>query len=147
LRLQQVVLGLKESEDLAIERQPGPFQSASDKADMKVLLDRIINSDIELAHYARAAKIAVRATRIDQSHWVGRPAPSAPDQHKDPLSASFVNCTINRRKRSANHDGRCLEHTAPNGPGGNPPPRGQPDDTAKRPRSGSRRPNLQAVLC
>jgi hypothetical protein len=44
---------------LAIERQPGPFQSASDQADMKALLDRVITSDIELADYARAAKIAV----------------------------------------------------------------------------------------
>jgi hypothetical protein len=40
---------------LAIERQPGPFQSASDQADMKALLDRLIASDIELGHLARAA--------------------------------------------------------------------------------------------
>ena len=44
---------------LAIERQPGPFQSASDQTDMKALLDELIESDTELAHYARAAKIAV----------------------------------------------------------------------------------------
>lgn len=44
---------------LAIERQPGPFQSSSDQADMKALLDRLITSDVELEHYARAAKIAV----------------------------------------------------------------------------------------
>ena len=44
---------------LAIERQPGPFQSASDQHDMKNLLDDLIESDTELAHYARAAKIAV----------------------------------------------------------------------------------------
>ena len=44
---------------LAIERQPGPFQSASDQADMKTLLDRLIASDVELEHYARAARIAV----------------------------------------------------------------------------------------
>jgi hypothetical protein len=44
---------------LAIERQPGPFQSLSDQADMKALLDRVIASDVELAHYVRAAKIAV----------------------------------------------------------------------------------------
>ena len=44
---------------LAIERQPGPFQSFSDQADMKAMLDRIIGSDGELAMYVRAAKIAV----------------------------------------------------------------------------------------
>lgn len=46
---------------LAIERQPGPFQSSSDQADMKVLLDHIA-SDTELAHYARAARIAVNGS-------------------------------------------------------------------------------------
>lgn len=44
---------------LAIERQPGPFQSASDQTDIKALLDRMIESDVELEHYARAARIAV----------------------------------------------------------------------------------------
>lgn len=44
---------------LAIERQPGPFQSTSDQHDMKTLLDALIESDTELAHYARAAVIAV----------------------------------------------------------------------------------------
>ena len=44
---------------LAIERQPGPFQSASDQADIKALLDKLIESDTELEHYARAAWIAV----------------------------------------------------------------------------------------
>jgi hypothetical protein len=44
---------------LAIEQQPGPFQSASDQSDMKALLDRLIESDHELAHYARSARIAV----------------------------------------------------------------------------------------
>ncbi|MBB4955959.1 hypothetical protein H4S14_004002 [Agrobacterium vitis] len=44
---------------LAIERQPGPFQSHSDQADMKALLDRLIVSDTELAHFARFAPIAV----------------------------------------------------------------------------------------
>jgi hypothetical protein len=44
---------------LAIEQQPGPFQSASDQSDMKVLLDRLIEGDVELEHYARAARIAV----------------------------------------------------------------------------------------
>jgi hypothetical protein len=44
---------------LAIDRQPGPFQSLSDQRDMKLLLDRLIASDTELAAYARAARIAV----------------------------------------------------------------------------------------
>jgi hypothetical protein len=44
---------------LAIDLQPGPFQSLSDQADMKLLLDRLIQSDTELATYARAARIAV----------------------------------------------------------------------------------------
>ena len=44
---------------LVIERQPGPFQSASDHADMKAILDRLIASDVELEHYIRAARIAV----------------------------------------------------------------------------------------
>ena len=37
---------------LAIERQPGPFQSVSDQTDMKALLDELIANDTELAHYA-----------------------------------------------------------------------------------------------
>lgn len=44
---------------LTIARRPGPFQSASDMADMKGLLDRLIASDVELEHYTRAAQIAV----------------------------------------------------------------------------------------
>ena len=44
---------------LAIERQPGPLQSGSDQVDMKALLDRLIENDAELAHYARSARIAV----------------------------------------------------------------------------------------
>lgn len=36
-----------------------PSQSASDQADMKALLDRLTASDVELEHYARAARIAV----------------------------------------------------------------------------------------
>lgn len=44
---------------LAIERQPGPFQSGSDQTDMKALLEDLIENDSELAHYARAARIAV----------------------------------------------------------------------------------------
>jgi len=44
---------------LAIERMPGPFQSVSDMTDMKALLDQLIESDVELEHYARAAYIAV----------------------------------------------------------------------------------------
>lgn len=47
---------------LAIERQPGPFQSVSDQTDMKALLDDLIESDTELEHYARAAHIAVTGT-------------------------------------------------------------------------------------
>lgn len=44
---------------LAIERQAGPCQSISDQADMKVMLNHLITSDTELAHCARAARIAV----------------------------------------------------------------------------------------
>ena len=44
---------------LAIERMPGEFQSSSDQADMKTLLGRVTGSDTEMAHYIRAAKIAV----------------------------------------------------------------------------------------
>ena len=44
---------------LTIERQAGPLQSRSDQADMKGLMERLIVSDSELAHYTRAAKIAV----------------------------------------------------------------------------------------
>ena len=44
---------------LVIERQPGPFQSVSDQTDMKALLDRLIESDTELAFYVKAARIAV----------------------------------------------------------------------------------------
>ncbi|MET4601016.1 hypothetical protein ABIB90_000467 [Bradyrhizobium sp. JR4.1] len=44
---------------LAIERQPGPLQSVADQSDMKALLDEVIENDAELAHYARAARIAV----------------------------------------------------------------------------------------
>jgi hypothetical protein len=41
---------------LAIERQPGPFQSVSDQTDMKALLDGLISSHTELAFYLRAAR-------------------------------------------------------------------------------------------
>ena len=44
---------------LAIERQPGPFQSFSDLTDMKAMLDDLIESDTELAHLLRSARIAV----------------------------------------------------------------------------------------
>jgi hypothetical protein len=44
---------------LAIERQDGPFQSWSDRTDMKALLEEITTSDVQLAHYCRAARIAV----------------------------------------------------------------------------------------
>ena len=40
---------------LSIERMPGPLQSGSDMADMKGLIE----SDVELEHYARAVHIAV----------------------------------------------------------------------------------------
>ncbi|TPG38928.1 hypothetical protein EAH79_14295 [Sphingomonas koreensis] len=43
---------------LAVERMPGPFQSGSDMND-KRLLDQLIETDVELEHYARAAHIAV----------------------------------------------------------------------------------------
>jgi len=43
---------------LAIERQPGPFQSHSDMQDMKGL-HVLAPGDTELAFYARAARIAV----------------------------------------------------------------------------------------
>jgi hypothetical protein len=44
---------------LAMERRPGPFQSASDQADMKDLLDRLIGSDTEMAHYVRSARLVM----------------------------------------------------------------------------------------
>ena len=45
---------------LAMQRSPdGPFRSDSDMSDMKDLLDELIESDVELEHYARAARIAV----------------------------------------------------------------------------------------
>jgi hypothetical protein len=48
---------------LTIQRSPdGPFRSDSDMTDMKALLDEMIESDVELAHYARAARIAVNGT-------------------------------------------------------------------------------------
>lgn len=46
---------------LAIERQPGPLQSTSDQSDIKALLDQMIDGDVQLEHYARAARIAVTA--------------------------------------------------------------------------------------
>lgn len=47
---------------LAIERQSGPFQSLSDMADMEVLLEKITGDPGVLAHYTRAARIAVNGT-------------------------------------------------------------------------------------
>jgi hypothetical protein len=44
---------------LAIGRQPGPFQSTSDQADTKALLDELIESNTELEYHARAACIAI----------------------------------------------------------------------------------------
>ena len=49
----------------SIERMPeGPFRSNSDVTDMKALLDEMIESDAELAHYARSARIAVTGKPI-----------------------------------------------------------------------------------
>lgn len=46
-----------------LQRMPdGPFRSDSDMADMKTLLDEMIESDVELAHYARSARIAVNGS-------------------------------------------------------------------------------------
>jgi hypothetical protein len=44
---------------LAIEREPGVFQSSSDQMDMKTLLERLVPSDEELAYHLRSARIAV----------------------------------------------------------------------------------------
>lgn len=44
---------------LVIESTPEPFQSSSDQADMKAALDRLMDSDAELAVYMRSARIAV----------------------------------------------------------------------------------------
>jgi hypothetical protein len=45
---------------LTVERSPeSSFRSDNDAGDMKALLERMIESDTELAHYARAAHIAV----------------------------------------------------------------------------------------
>ena len=45
---------------LTIQRSPeGPYRSDSDLADMKDLLDELIESDVQLEHYARAARVAV----------------------------------------------------------------------------------------
>lgn len=45
---------------LAIQRSPdGPFRSESDLTDIKSLLGEMIEADVELEHYARAARIAV----------------------------------------------------------------------------------------
>lgn len=44
----------------AIERMPeGPFRPGNDVADMKMLLDQLVESDAALAHYARSARIAL----------------------------------------------------------------------------------------
>ncbi|MER8779214.1 hypothetical protein [Mesorhizobium sp. M0977] len=44
---------------LAIARQPGPLQSASDQSDMKAPPGGLIEADVELEHYAHAARLAV----------------------------------------------------------------------------------------
>jgi hypothetical protein len=44
----------------AIERMPeGPFRPDNDVADMKALLDELVEADAALAHYARSARIAL----------------------------------------------------------------------------------------
>lgn len=47
---------------LAIERQPGPLQPVSDMTDMETLLETLTGSPEVLAHYTRAARIAVTGT-------------------------------------------------------------------------------------
>ncbi|WP_093085507.1 hypothetical protein [Sphingobium sp. AP50] len=43
-----------------IEQQPeGPFRPDSDAADMKDLADRLMEDDIELAHYLRSARLVL----------------------------------------------------------------------------------------
>lgn len=44
---------------LAIDRMPGPFHNGSGMTDMKGLLDQLIESDVDLEHYAPAEHIAV----------------------------------------------------------------------------------------
>ncbi len=52
---------------MTIERMPeGPFRLDSDMADMKSLLDGMIESDVELEHYARGAQIAVTGKPIQR---------------------------------------------------------------------------------
>ena len=54
----------------SIENMPdGPFRSDSDMTDMKALLDDMIESDVELEHYAKAARIATtgRPDRRDRA--------------------------------------------------------------------------------
>ena len=41
-----------------IEQQPeGPFRPDSDAVDMKDIADRLMDNDIELAHYLRSARL------------------------------------------------------------------------------------------
>ncbi len=44
---------------LSIERHSHPLESASDQADMKGLLDRLISNDGELAFYMQSARLAL----------------------------------------------------------------------------------------
>lgn len=44
---------------LAIERQPGPLQPASDCQDMKTILGDLVGNPAELAQFMRSARIAV----------------------------------------------------------------------------------------
>lgn len=44
---------------LAIERQDGPFQSFSDLADMKAMIEDLVPGDVALANFMRSAHIAL----------------------------------------------------------------------------------------
>lgn len=44
---------------MVIEANDGPFQAASDMTDMKGVLDRLIESDAEMAFILRAARIQI----------------------------------------------------------------------------------------
>lgn len=44
---------------LVSERQTDPFESASDQADMKALLDKLVATDREMAHYTTAARLVL----------------------------------------------------------------------------------------
>ena len=46
---------------LAIERQPGPFQSSSDQADMKTLLDALIDAPVKRSEAMVSSKSRFQA--------------------------------------------------------------------------------------